>query len=345
MVFGWTRKSLGIDIGSSNTTIVVDKQRDILFEPTFVAYDTRRSSPTGLAEYGSVAKAMHGKAPPSIRVVRPLRQGAIANFDCASDLVKHFMQRIKQSFFVPHTRFDIFASVPESATNVERRAIKQSLVAAGARRVTLVRKPIVAAIGAGVNVHLPVGSLVVDIGGGTCEISIISLTDLIVSRSLRVGGETMDEEISNYLKKSCSILIGETTAEAIKDSIGDALLDTDGSSTISVKGRHAITGIPTEIAVPQSEIVRAILPVIDEIADAIRDVIEEAPPDIMADVLENGILLTGGVARLQGLGPALSGRLGLAVHIADDPNHVIARGLSVILKSHKSYKHIVVNAD
>lgn len=344
-MFQWTRKSLGIDIGSSNTTIVVDKQRDILFEPTFVAYGSSRPSVIGRAEYGSAAKAMHGKTPPSIRVVRPLRQGAIANFESASDLIKHLMQQIKQSFFLPHTRFDVFASVPESATNVEKRAIKQSLIAAGARRVTLVRKPIVAAIGAGLDVHQPVGSLVVDIGGGTCEISIISLTDLIVSRSLRTGGEAMDEEITSFLKKQHGILIGEGSAEEIKDSIGPALLMGDDAGTISVKGRHAITGIPTEAQVPRSEIVRAIRPVIDLIADAICDVIEQAPPDIMSDVLETGIMVTGGVAQLEGIGPVLAERLGLAVHIADDPHHVIARGLTAILRSQRSYKHIFVDAD
>ena len=182
-MFAVKRKALGIDIGSSNTTVVVDKRREILFEPTFVAYASNRQSQNKAIEFGTQAKAMNGKAPPSIRVVRPLRQGAIANFDSAAHLVSHLMQRIKKSFFVPHTRFEVFASVPESATNVEKRAIKQSLLAAGAGKVTLLRKPIVAAIGAGLNVHRPVGSLVVDIGGGTCEISIISLSDLIVSRS------------------------------------------------------------------------------------------------------------------------------------------------------------------
>lgn len=344
-MFGLKRKFLGIDIGSSNTTIVVGKRREILFEPTYVAYSTNPKSSGRTAQYGTAAKAMHGKTPPSIKVVRPFRQGAIANFDSASDLIKHLMQQIKNSFFVPHTRFDVFASVPESATNVEKRAIKQSLLAAGAGRVTLVRKPIVAAIGAGLNVHLPVGSLVVDIGGGTCEISIVSLTDLIVSRSLRVGGETMDEEISNYLKKNYSILIGDSTAEDLKDNIGSAALNGKVDGVVTVKGRHAVTGIPTETQVPYSNIVKAITPVIDTIAEAIRDVIEQAPPDIMSDVLETGLLLTGGVARLQGIGPALSERLGLAVNVAEDPSHVIARGLTEVLKSHRSYKHIVVDAD
>lgn len=344
-VFGMKRKALGIDIGSSNTTVVVDKRREILFEPTFVAYASNRQSPTKAIEFGAGAKAMNGKAPPSIRVVRPLRQGAIANFESAAHLVGHLMDRIKHSFFVPHTRFEVFASVPEAATNVEKRAIKQSLITAGAGKVTLLRKPIVAAIGAGLDVQRPVGSLVVDIGGGTCEISIISLSDLIVSRSLRIGGENMDEEIVAYLKKTHSILVGEGTAEEIKDSIRGSLADSSASGPIRVKGRHAITGLPTEAVVDESEIVAAVTPVIDLIADAIRDTIEQAPPDIMADVLEAGIMLTGGVARLHGIGPALSERLGLGVHVAEEPDHVVARGLTAVLKSHSAYKHIYVDAD
>lgn len=344
-MFGVTRKALGIDIGSSNTTIVVDKRREILFEPTFVAYATNRQSPNKAIQFGTEAKAMNGKAPPSIRVVRPLRQGAIANFDSAAHLVSHLMQRIKQSFFVPHTRFEVFASVPESATNVEKRAIKQSLLAAGAGKVTLLRKPIVAAIGAGLNVQKPVGSLVVDIGGGTCEISIISLSDLIVSRSLRVGGENMDDEIAAYLKKSHGILVGEGTAEEIKDGIRGAVGGLSDAEPIRVKGRHALTGLPTETVVMESEVVAAVRPVIELISDAIRDTIEQAPPDIMSDVLEAGIMLTGGVARLHGIGPALSERLGLAVHIAEDPDHVVARGLTAVLKNHADFKHIYVDAD
>ncbi len=344
-MFGWSRKSLGIDIGSSNTTVVVDKRREILFEPTYVAYGTRASGARQALEFGATAKAMNGKTPPSIVVIRPLRQGAIANFDCASDLIKHLVHRTNTASFAPQRRFDVVASVPESATNVEKRAIRQSLLAAGAGRVTLVRKPIVAAIGAGLNVHQPVGSLVVDIGGGTCEISIISLTDLIVSRSLRIGGETMDEEISAAIKKQHGILIGEGTAEELKDRVGGAVLDTASGGSVGVKGRNAVTGMPVEVIVPIEDIVRPIMVVLDSIAMAISDVIEQAPPDIMSDVLENGVMLTGGVACMKGICEALSARLGLPVNVADEPNHVIARGLSSVLRSKRLYKHITVNAE
>lgn len=344
-VFGFARKSLGIDMGSSNTTIVVLQRREVVVEPTFVAYASNRENTVTSIQYGTAAKSMFGRTPPSVRVVRPFRQGAIANFDSASDLIKHLVQEVRNSHFVPRARFDVFACVPESATNVEKRAIKQSLMSAGARRVTLLRKPIVAAIGAGVDVQRPIGSLVVDIGGGTCEISIISLTDLIASRSIRIGGERMDEEISSFLKRNYGILIGDSTAEEIKDSIGSALLDGAEDQSVSVRGRNAVSGIPTEAQVAYKDVVHAITPVIDTISDAIRNVIEQAPPDVMADVLETGILLTGGVARLHGIAPALSARLGLAVKVADDPSHVIARGLTAVLQNQRLYKHIFIDAD
>ncbi len=340
-MFAVARKALGIDIGSSNTTVVVDKQPGIMFEPTFVAYASNRHGPDKAIEFGAGAKAMNGKAPSSIRVVRPLRQGAIANFDAAAHLVNHMMHRIKKSFFVPHTRFEVFASVPEAATNVEKRALRQSIMAAGASKVTLLRKPIVVAIGAGLNVQRPVGALVVDIGGGTCEISIVSLSDLIVSNSLRIGGDNMDDEIAAHLKKFHGLLVGESTAEDIK--VG--LVGADGTGKIRVRGRHAVTGLPTEALVMESEIVAAVTPLVDVIAEAIRDTIEQAPPDIMADVLEAGIVLTGGGARLHGIALALSDRLALGVHIAHDPDLSVARGLAAVLKNQSGYRYIYVDAD
>ena len=344
-MFGLPRKALGIDMGSSNTTVVLHKRDDVIVEPTYVAYATDRENTSKSVHVGYAAKAMYGKNPASIRVVRPFRNGAIANFESASDLIKNLVVQVRRSYGLPHARFDVFACIPEATTNVEKRAIKQSLLSAGVSNVLLLRKPIVAAIGAGVDVQRPVGSMVVDIGGGTCEISIVSLTDLIVSRSIRVGGERIDLEIINFLKRQHGILIGDRTAEELKDSVSIALPADPLEHYVSIRGRSTVTGIPIEIQINSADLVQAVIPIIDIISDSIREVIDKAPPDVMADVMEHGIILTGGVARLNGLADALAARTGLGVSVAEDPSHVIARGMLTVLQNKRRYKHLFLDAD
>ncbi|AWB50690.1 hypothetical protein HYN69_19095 (plasmid) [Gemmobacter aquarius] len=345
-MFRLRRNAVGIDIGSSNTTLVAGNRSEILFEPTFVAYVVNRRGASRPMAFGNTAKAMDGKAPPSIRVVRPLRKGNIASFESVAHLVIDLLDKVKKkSFLMKWRNLSVFACVPDAATDVEKRMIKQSLLCAGASRVVLLRKPIVVAIGAGVNVEKPMGQLVVDIGGGTSEISIISLSDLIVSRSLRIGGEDMDEEIVNYLRRVHCMVVSFAVAEAIRERLGNESRGVDVVSSIRVKGRHSVSGMPTEITVLEEGIIGAIMPIIDVIADAIRDTIEQAPPDVMSDVIQAGGVLIGGIARMNFIASSLSERIGISVHAADEPDRSMARGLNQIIDNQASFRHLFINDD
>ena len=286
---------------------------------------------------------MLGRTPPSIQVVRPLRGGAITHFASASHLIGHLLQCVSASRLFRIAPV-VFASVPEDATPVERRAIHQSLRSAGAKQVRLVRKPIAAAIGAAVDIWRPTASLVVDIGGGTCEISLLSLGDLVGSHTLRIGGDAMDHEVASYIRRALGVLVGEQTAESVKLAASQRI-DGHIPRSITVKGRHAGTGLPQAVTVAGQAVIDAASSVLDPIASAIFDVIYDAPPDIMGDVLENGIILTGGAARLDGLADALAARMGFAVRIADQPDEAVVRGLVTIMSNRAAYRHVFAQAD
>ena len=339
-MIGFPAPSVGIDVGSSRSSVVSNRTFGVVSVPSYVAYSVDKKGTRTPISYGEPARLMLGRTPPSIHVVKPLRAGAITNFGSASHLISHVLSYPKACSF--GRRLAVFASVPEAATNVERRAIKQSLLAAGAGSVTLVRKPIAAAIGSGVNITCAPGSLVVDVGGGTCEISIVSLTDLIASHTIRIGGETMDHEIAAHIRRKYGIVMGDSVAEEVKLLASQLMEDLSGEDVL-VKGRHCVTGMPTAVHVSSQELLFAAVPVLDRIAEAIRNVLEKAPPDIISDILQNRVLLTGGVALLHGIVHQLESRLRLSVEAMDEPAEAVARGLSTIVSDRNRYSHIYVD--
>ncbi len=317
---------LSIDLGTANTLIFVRGQGIVLDEPSVVAIrmERGRGGPQSVAAVGAEAKQMLGRTPGNIRTTRPLKDGVIADFNMTEQMLQHFIKKVHASRFLrPSPR--VLVCVPCSSTQVERRAIKESAEGAGAREVYLIEEPMAAAIGAGIPIHEARGSMVLDIGGGTSEVAVISLNGIVYSNSIRLGGDHFDEAIVNYVRRSYGTLIGETTAERIKTEIGCAYAQ-DVNSEIQVSGRNLAEGVPKMITLNSNEILEALSEALSSIVSAVRVALEQTPPELCADVAETGIVLTGGGALLSGLDQLLMEETGLPVIIADDPLTCVARG-------------------
>ncbi len=288
---------------------------------------------------GQKAKSMIGKAPPNIRVVRPVKDGVIADFSVCEAMLKHFINQAieKRTFIRPR----IIVCVPSGVTEVERRAVEESALSAGAREVYLVEEPIAAAIGSNMPITDPSGNMVVDIGGGTTEVAVISLSGIVISKSLRVAGDQMDEAIVNHMKKKYSLLIGESTAEAIKKSFGEAY-PTENNEVIPVKGRDLIRGVPRTVQIKASEIREALQEPIRAIVDTIKSTLEKTPPELAADIHDRGIVLTGGVAQLKNLDYLIRKETDLPVQIAEEPLLSVVLGTGKILKDFELYKSLLI---
>ena len=317
-------QDMAIDLGTANTLVYVKGRGVILSEPSVVAYHVKDGTKKVLA-VGEDAKLMLGRTPGSIEAIRPMREGVIADFDVAEEMIKHFIRKVhKRSTF---SKPKIIVCVPHGATPVEKRAIRQSVLSAGARKAGLIAEPIAAAIGAGMPITDPTGNMVVDIGGGTTEVAVLSLGDIVYARSIRVGGDRMDESIINYLRRHHNLLVGESTAERIKTSIGIARTPDDGrGSSMMIRGRDILNGIPKEIEITQSHIAEALSEPVQQICEAVMTALETTPPDLAADIVERGVMLTGGGALLGDLDLALRERTGLAVSIADQSLNCVALG-------------------
>lgn len=335
---------IGVDLGSSKVKLVIKNGNSLLVEPTFVAFREIRSL-DGRWDFGSVAKAMHGKTPATIEVFRPIRQGAIANFNVAVRLMNHLLLRAKEAVPSPFAKVHVFVTVPEAASNVEKHAIASSLASAGASQVTLVRKSLVCAagVGAGLHANKVSSTMVVDIGGETCEISVVSFNTVIASRSLPIGGKDMDHEIVNHIRRHHRILVSQLAAEVLKENISDGISLSNGA-IFSVRGRHAVTGLPAQVLVTANEILKVTSPLVWAIADAIQKTIGDAPPDIMSDLYDFGIILTGGGARLRNIAAEISNRIGLPVHVDKQPDLTITRGLAAVIEGKSSLEQLVVEA-
>jgi rod shape-determining protein MreB len=320
---GLFSNDLSIDLGTANTLIYVRGQGIVLNEPSVVA--VRHSHGTReVAAVGAEAKRMLGRTPGNITTHRPMKDGVIADFTHTEEMLKQFIRKVHTSRFLrPSPR--VLICVPCGSTQVERRAIKESAEEAGAREVYLIEEPMAAAIGAGIPVDEARGSMVIDIGGGTSEVAVISLNGIVYSQSVRIGGDRFDESIINYVRRSHGTLIGETTAERIKLEIGNAFPQTDVRE-MEVSGRNLAEGVPRMIAINSNEVLEALHEPLAGIISAVKSALEQTPPELCADVAERGIVLTGGGALLRDLDKLISEETGLHVHVADDPLTCVARG-------------------
>ncbi len=320
---GMFSNDLSIDLGTANTLIYVREQGIVLNEPSVVAIRTHNGQKTVTA-VGTDAKRMLGRTPGNIVAIRPLKDGVIADFQVTEKMLQHFINKVHEnSFFPPSPR--VLVSVPCKSTQVERRAIRESVASAGARDVRLIEEPMAAAIGAGLPVEQASGSMVVDIGGGTTEIAIISLNGVVYSESLRVGGDRMDEAITTHVRRNYGSLIGDATAERIKKEIGCAYANNQVRE-IDVRGRNLAEGVPRSFTLNSDEILEALQEPLSAIVQAVKSALEQSPPELASDIAESGLVLTGGGALLTDLDKLLSEETGLPVIVADDPLSCVARG-------------------
>lgn len=322
-------QDIGIDLGTANTLVFVKGKGIVTREPSVVAVDVR-SNPNRVVAVGIEAKEMIGRTPGSIIAVRPLKDGVIADFDITSDMLKEFIRRATSGS--PFNRARVMICIPSGVTEVEKRAVHDAARSAGAKYVSLIDEPMAAAIGAGLPVSEATGSMVVDIGGGTSEVAVISLGDIVTSRSARIAGDNFDEAIISYIKKKYNLLVGERTAEEIKIKIGSAY-PYEGEGTMDVKGRNLMDGLPKNIEVSSEEIREALADPVNQILDAIRATLEKTPPELSADIIDHGIMLTGGGALLRGLDRLIAVETKMPVHVAENPLDCVVDGTGMCLES------------
>ncbi|MDX9689145.1 MAG: rod shape-determining protein [Alphaproteobacteria bacterium] len=339
-ILGLLSADMGIDLGTANTLVYVKGRGIVLNEPSVVAIATSRGKRQVLA-VGDEAKMMLGRTPGNIQAIRPLRDGVIADFEVAEEMIKHFIRKVhnRRSFANPQ----IIICVPSGSTAVERRAIQESAESAGARRVFLIEEPMAAAIGAGLPVTEPTGSMVVDIGGGTTEVAVLSLGGIVYSRSVRVGGDKLDEAIINYIRRYHNLLIGESTAERIKKEIGSASPPEDGEGRVSeIKGRDLMYGVPKEIVITERQIAESLSEPVSAILEAVKVALENTAPELAADIVDKGIVLTGGGALLRNLDLVLRHATGLPVSVAEDALSCVALGTGRALEEMHVLKNLLV---
>jgi len=322
---GMFSNDLSIDLGTANTLIYVRGQGIVLNEPSVVAIRTHLGQKTVTA-VGTDAKRMLGRTPGNITAIRPLKDGVIADFEVTEKMLQHFISKVHENSFLPPSP-RVLVCVPCKSTQVERRAIRESVLSAGAREVRLIEEPMAAAIGAGLPVDKASGSMVVDIGGGTTEIAIISLNGIVYAESVRIGGDRFDEAIITHVRRNYGSLIGDATAERIKKEIGCAYPSEDGVlREIDVRGRNLAEGVPRSFTLNSDEILESLQEPLSAIVQAVKSALEQSPPELASDIAESGLVLTGGGALLKGLDRLLSEETGLPVIVADDPLTCVARG-------------------
>jgi rod shape-determining protein MreB len=340
-MLGFMSADMAIDLGTANTLVYVKGRGIVLAEPSVVAIADVRGKKQVVA-VGEEAKMMLGRTPGYITASRPLRDGVIADFEVAEEMIKHFIRKVhnRRGFASPL----IIVCVPSGSTAVERRAIQESAESAGARRVQLIEEPMAAAIGAGLPVTEPSGSMVVDIGGGTTEVAVISLGGIVYSRSVRVGGDKMDEAIISYIRRNHNLLIGESSAERIKMDIGAATNPEDDEGPYrEVRGRDLMNGVPREVLVSQRQISDSLAEPVGAIVEAVKVALENTPPELAADIVDKGIVLTGGGALLYRLDQVLRDATGLAVVVAENPLQCVALGTGRALEERKRLSNVLTS--
>ena len=331
---------IAIDLGTANTLVYAKGQDVVLNEPSVVAFSNRNGRKVVHA-VGKEASNMLGRTPDHIEAIRPMKDGVIADFEVAEAMISTFIKKVNKSSFIlrkPH----VVICVPSGATAVERRAIHQSAEQAGAKRVYLIEEPMAAALGAGLPIHEPSGSMVVDIGGGTTEVAVLSLDGIVYSRSVRVGGDVMDEAIIQYVRRTTNLLLGEMSAERVKKEIGSATMPDDNEGMmVQIKGRDLMNGIPREIRVTEAMIAESLAEPVEQIVEAVKSALEATPPELAADIVDKGIMLTGGGALLRNLDVELRNRTGLPVSIADDPLSCVVRGSGFVVENLAKWKNVL----
>jgi rod shape-determining protein MreB len=327
-ILGIFSQDIGIDLGTANTLVNVRNKGIIINEPSVVAIEKKSKKVLAI---GLDAKEMVGRTPANIVAIRPLRDGVISDFDVTERMLHYFIKKVHDQTFLPVPRPRVVVGIPSGVTEVEKRAVHDASLSAGARDAFLIEEPMAAAIGSGLPITESLGSMVVDIGGGTTEVAVISLGGIVVSRSLRVAGDEMDEDIIQYARQKYNLLIGERMAERVKVTIGSAY-PLAQEQTMTVKGRNLITGLPESIEVSSVEIREALANSVSIIVETVRDALDDTPPELVADLMEQGIALAGGGALLQGLDERLSEETKMRVYVADDPMTCVARGAGAVLE-------------
>ncbi len=328
---------IGIDLGTANTLVYLRGRGIVINEPSVVALNTKTSRVVAL---GQEAKDMMGRTPHHIKIVRPLVDGVISDYEVTEEMLSYLINKandMDKKMFRPR----VVVGIPVGVTNVEMRAVYDAAKSAGAREVYIVEEPMAGAIGIRMPIHDPIGSMVVDIGGGTTDVAVISLSGIVRSKSLKVAGDKLSQDIISYMRDEFKMLIGEKTAEDIKLGIGSALPEGEGEE-MSVKGRDLVTGLPREVVITDVDIREAMYSSVAQLVEAIREVLETTPPEVLSDIMQHGFMLIGGGALIKGLPPLLSMQLKVPVTVAEDPLTAVARGTGVILEHFEDYKEVLV---
>lgn len=341
-ILGLFSHDIGIDLGTANTLVYVRGKGILIREPTIV---TQHKKSKKVLAIGTEAKKMLGKTPINIISTRPLRDGVINDLDAAEALIKHFIAKVHEtpSRFPKIPRPKVIVGIPSGVTEVERRAVRDAAMKAGAREVFLIEEPMAAAIGAGLPIHDPKGSMIVDIGGGTTEIAVISLGGIVVSRSIRIAGDEMDQDIINYARSRYNLLLGERSAEEVKVA-GASAYPTKAETRLTLRGRDLATGLPSTIQISSGEIREAIGGTLNQIVDAIKEIIEETPPELIGDLLQDGIVITGGGSLLPGLKELVEKETKVPVTIDDDPLTTVVKGTGKLLDDPDLLSQIVITS-
>ena len=327
-LLGMFSRDIGIDLGTANTLVMVEGEGIVINEPSVVAIDKRSRRVLAI---GSEAKKMVGRTPANIIAVRPLRDGVISDFDITEKMLVYFIKKVHERSFSPLPKPRVVVGIPSGVTEVEKRAVHDATISAGARECYLIEEPMAAAIGAGLPVTASIGSMIVDIGGGTTEVAVLSLGGIVVARSLRVAGDEMDEAIIDYARKRYSLAIGERMAEQLKHEIGSAF-PLDVELTMAMRGRSLLTGLPQSVEVSSIEIRDALSSPVQTIVDVVKDAIDDTPPELVADLMEHGITLAGGGALLRGIAQRLEQETKIDVKVAKHPMACVARGAGLVLE-------------
>jgi rod shape-determining protein MreB len=334
-LFGFLSSDIGIDLGTSNTLVYVKDQGIVLREPSVVAVQAGTNK---VLAVGDEAKRMLGRTPANIVAVRPLKDGVISDFEVTEAMLRHFISKVHNRRRV-RARPRVVIAVPSGITEVEKRAVRESAAHAGAREVYLIEEPMAAAIGVGLPVQDPAGNMIIDIGGGTTEVALISLSGIVFSRSVRVAGDELDEAIVQYMKRAYNLMVGERTAEEIKIKIGSAY-PSEKETSVEVKGRDLVAGLPKTLMITSQEVREALLEPISTIVDSVRITLERCPPELSADLVDRGLVLAGGGALLRGFDKLLSEETGLPVHVAEDPLSAVAEGTGKCLNELKFLRQV-----
>ena len=336
--FGFMGRDMAVDLGTANTLVYVRGRGIVLNEPSVVAVNTKTGATVAV---GLDAKRMIGRTPGHIQAIRPLKDGVIADFDVTEKMLRYFIQKVHKRRVLAKPR--VVICVPSGITGVEQRAVEDAAIAAGARRAYIIEEPMAAAIGAGLPVHEPAGNMIVDIGGGTTEVAVISLGGIVTSLSIRIGGDELDEAIIAYIKKEYSVMLGERTAEEIKITFGSAFPFPE-EPYAEIRGRDLVTGLPKTIIVSAEEIRRAIEEPVTAIVDSVKSTLDKTPPELSSDIMDKGIVLTGGGALLKGLDERMGHETGMPIHVAENPLSCVAIGSGKCLEEFDALRRVLVSS-